>query len=158
MKHNILLLRIVLIAILLGSACSPQATPVAESSVTPNAPLGSNVEDQSSLIDTLRASGAEVGVGESVKQAFFTVTGQILKVNGKDVQAFEYESAERMEAHAGQVAPDGGSIGTSMVTWVEPPHFFKSGRVLVLYVGEDPEAINLLRSALGDNSQGGSVK
>jgi hypothetical protein len=31
-----------------------------------------------------------------------------------------------MEADATQVAPDGSSIGTTMVTWVEPPHFFKS--------------------------------
>ena len=154
MKRNILSLGIVLIALLLGSACSSPATPAPESSVTPNALLGSEVEDQSSLIDTLRTSGAEVEVSESVEQAFFTVTGQILKVNGKDVQVFEYESAEKMESDAAQVAPDGGSIGTSMVTWVEPPHFFKSGRVLVLYVGEDPEAINLLRGALGEQFAG----
>lgn len=143
-----------LIAVLLGSACSSQATPAPESSVTPNSLLGSEVEDQSSLIAALRASGAEVEVGESIEQAFFTVTGQILKVNGKDVQVFEYESAERMETDATQVAPDGGSIGTSVVTWVEPPHFFKSGRVLVLYVGEDLEVINLLRGALGEQFAG----
>ena len=112
------------------------------------------MEDQSSLIDTLRTSGADVEVSEPVEQAFFTVTGQILKVNGKDVQVFEYESAEKMEADAGQVAPDGGSIGTSMVTWVVPPHFFKSGRILVLYVGENPEAINLLSGALGEQFAG----
>lgn len=154
MKRTILSLGIVLIAVWLVSACSSQATPAPESSVTPNASPGSEVEDQSSLIDTLRTSGADVEVSEPVEQAFFTVTGQILKVNGKDVQVFEYESAEKMEADAGQVAPDGGSIGTSMVTWVEPPHFFKSGRILVLYVGEDPEAINLLRGALGEQFAG----
>lgn len=50
---------------------------------------------------------------------------------------FEYESTEAMEAETAQVVPDGGSVGTNMMMWVEAPHFFKSGRVLVLYVGED---------------------
>ena len=34
--------------------------------------------------------------------------GQIIKVNGADVQVFEYESAEAMEGDASKVAPDGG--------------------------------------------------
>jgi len=59
-----------------------------------------------------------------------------------------------MEADAAQVASDGGSIGTSMVTWVEPPHFFKSGRVLVLYVGEDKAVIDLLKGPLGEQFAG----
>ena len=141
--------------LLLGLACSPQATSAPEASATPNADVqGGEVEDQTSLIDALRAGGAKVELGDTVEQAFFTAAGQILKVNRKDVQVFEYESPEKMEADAAQVASDGGSIGTSMVTWVEPPHFFKSGRVLVLYVGEDKAVIDLLKGALGEQFAG----
>ena len=155
MKRNLFSIVIVLMVLLLGLACSPQATPAPEAAATPNATVqGGEVEDQTSLIDALRAGGATVELGDTVEQAFFTAAGQILKVNGKDVQVFEYESAEKMEADAAQVAPDGGSIGTSMVTWVEPPHFFKSGRVLVLYVGEDKAVIDLLKGALGEQFSG----
>jgi hypothetical protein len=112
------------------------------------------VEDQTSLIEALRAGGAEVELGDSIEQAFFNVTGQIIKVNDQDVQVFEYESAEKMEADAKQVASDGGSIGTSMVTWIEPPHFFKSGRVLVLYVGQDQAVTDLLKGVLGEQFAG----
>jgi hypothetical protein len=155
MKRNLFSIVIVLMVLLLGLACSPQATSAPEASATPNpAVQGGEVEDQTSLIDALRAGGAKVELGDTVEQAFFTVAGQILKVNGKDVQVFEYESAEKMEADAAQIAPDGGSIGTSMVTWVEPPHFFKSGRVLVLYVGEDKAVIDLLKGALGEQFAG----
>ena len=155
MKRNLFSIVIVLMVLLLGLACSPQATPAPEASATPNAAVqGGEVEDQTSLIDALRAGGATVELGDTVEQAFFTAAGQILKVNGKDVQVFEYESAEKMEADAAQVAPDGGSIGTSMVTWVEPPHFFKSGRVLVLYVGEDKAVIDLFKGALDEQFAG----
>ena len=155
MKRNLFSIVIVLMVILLGLACSPQGTPAPESSATPSASVqGGEVEGQTSLIDALRAGGVKVDLGDTVEQAFFTVAGQILKVNGKDVQVFEYESTEKMEADAAQVAPDGGSIGTSMVTWVEPPHFFKSGRVLVLSVGEDKAVIDLLKGALGEQFAG----
>lgn len=107
------------------------------------------VEDYDSLVEALRAAGATVEPGDPVEQVFFTVTGQIIKVNGADVQVFEYETTEAMEADAAQVSPDGGSIGTSMVTWVATPHFYKAGRVLVLYVGDDPAIVDLLEGVLG---------
>lgn len=146
MKHK-LFFSLVLMAMLFIAACAP--TEANEPANPPASSHGGAVEDQVSLLDALRATGAEVKIGDSVEQPFFSVKGQIVKVNGADVQVFEYESAEAMEADAGQVAPDGGSIGTSMVTWVEAPHFFKAGRVLVLYVGEDAATIKLLEDTLG---------
>ncbi len=92
--------------------------------------------------------------GDTIEQAFFSVTGQIIKVNGADVQVFEYGSAEAMEADASQVAPDGGAVGTSMVTWMATPHFFKAGRVLVLYVGDDAAVLDLLEPVLGEQFAG----
>ncbi len=157
MKHKIFISMILLMTVWLGTACSPaDVAPTAVPSPFPETEQtqGNTVEDQASLIEALRAGGAEVELGDPVEQAFFTVTGQILKVNDKDVQVFEYESAEAMEVDAAQVAPDGGSIGTSMVMWVEPPHFFKSGRVLVLYVGEDQAVLNLLAGAFGEQFAG----
>jgi hypothetical protein len=112
------------------------------------------VEDQASLIEALRARGAAVEPGEPVEQIFFAVTGQIIAVNGEDVQVFEYDSAEAMQADAAQVASDGGSIGTNMVTWVATPHFYNAGRILVLYVGDDPEIIELLEGVLGPQFAG----
>ncbi|HEV2107022.1 MAG TPA: hypothetical protein VGR16_02025 [Thermomicrobiales bacterium] len=33
--------------------------------------------------------------------------------------------------------------------WVAPPHFFRQGAVIVLYVGEDPAVLDLLEELLG---------
>ena len=113
------------------------------------------VVDQADLVTTLQASGATVETGEPVNQAFFSPQGSILKVNAADVQVFEYESVEAMQAEASQVAPDGGSIGTSMVTWMDTPHFYKAGRLIVLYVGSDASLLSLLENALGPQFAGG---
>jgi len=154
MKRNIFLVTSLLMVAMLFAACAPQAQATEVPDAGPTASHSGPVEDYVSLVDALRAAGATVEPGDTVEQAFFSVTGQIIKVNGADVQVFEYESAEAMEAEAALVAPDGGSIGTSMVMWVETPHFFKSGRVLVLYVGDDATVFELLKSVLGEQFAG----
>lgn len=153
MKTKLSLISSLLLIALFLSACgAPPATPSAEAD--PIMSHGGPVEDYVSLIDSLRGAGATVEPGDEVEQAFFTVKGQIIKVNGADVQVFEYESAEAMEDDAVQVAPDGGSIGTSMVMWVEAPHFYKAGRILVLHLGEDQTILDLLEGALGPQFAG----
>ena len=112
------------------------------------------MEDKASLITALQASGATVETGEPISQAFFTPEGTLLKVNGADIQVFEYESMEAMEAEGSQVAPDGGSVGTSIMMWVDTPHFYKTGRIIALYVGSDKAILALLEKVAGPQFTG----
>jgi len=148
MKTKLSLISSLLLIALFAAACGSQPA-VPSVGTDPSVSHGGPVGDYVSLVDSLRGAGATVEPGDQIEQAFFAVKGQIIKVNGADVQVFEYETVEAMEADAGQVAPDGGSIGTSMVMWVEAPHFYNAGRILVLYVGEDQAILDLLEGALG---------
>lgn len=143
MKRKIYSLAVLMMVVMLLVACT-----------TNSAAESVSIEDLGSFSQALRAAGATIESSETVQQVFFTVEGRILKVNGADVQVFEYESAEAMEAEAALVSADGGSVGTSMVTWMATPHFFKAGRVLVLYVGEDAAVLDLLKSVLGEQFAG----
>ena len=104
--------------------------------------------------EELRAKGVDAETGDSVEQAFFSVIGKFVNFDGESVQVFEYDSAETLESDAVLVASDGGSIGTSMVTWVATPHFYKKGRILVLYIGDNAETLELLESVLGPQFAG----
>jgi len=112
------------------------------------------VTDYVSLIDNLRAAGATVEPKGEVSQAFFSVKGQVMSVNGGEVQVFEYADESAAEADAALISPDGGSIGTSMVTWVAAPHFYKIGKLIVLYVGNDSAVMKVLESVLGPQFAG----
>ncbi len=112
------------------------------------------VQDLASLISALQAVGATVESGDSITQPFFTPEGHTVKVNGADLQIFEYESAEAMAKEASLVAPDGGSIGTSMVSWMDAPHFYKAGRIIVLYVGSNQTVLDLLNKVIGPQFAG----
>lgn len=102
------------------------------------------------LVADLQAAGATVTQsGEVVSQSFFAINGEIITVDGETVQVFEYPDAAAASADASQVAPDGGSVGNSIMSWIAPPHFYLKDRVLVLYVGLNLGVITTLDSVLG---------
>jgi len=120
---------------------NPQSSPIVSH--------GGPVKDYVSLVDNLRATGATVDPAGNVSQPFFAPQGQVLTVNGEDVQVFEFASADEADTVAETVSADGSSIGTSMVGWVAPPHFYKAGKLIVLYVGSDRDVIDALQEAMG---------
>ena len=128
------------------AGCGP--APVG-SQGTPVVAHGGPVQDYVSLVDALRAQGATVEPAGEVRHAFFSPTGQLITVNGADVQVFEYPDARAAEAAAAQIAPDGSAVGTSMITWVGPPHFYHKEKLLVLYVGEAAATRQALEAVLG---------
>ncbi len=116
--------------------------------------VGGSVNDYTSLVNSLRAQDAVVTFKENVSQPFFSVPGKIIDVKGEEVQVFEYTTMAAAEQEAALVSPNGGSIGTSMVSWMSAPHFYKKGRLIVLYVGVDKTVIALLNYALGTQFAG----
>ncbi len=76
-------------------------------------------------------------------------------MNGEDVQTFEYATEADARAEAARVSPDGSTIGTTMVGWVAPPHFFLAGRVLALYVGDNQAVLGPLQAVMGARFAGG---
>lgn len=160
MKIKILLVGSLLILVLLGAACAGQPTVLPESTVAaavtmvPTDIQTAVVEDFNSLLEVLRTTGANVELGDEIEQPFFTVKGQVAKINGADVQVFVYDTVAAMEAEAAQVTADGSSIGTNMVNWVDPPHFYKLGRMIVLYAGQDQAVLDLLKTVLGPQFAG----
>ena len=113
------------------------------------------VDDLDALIRELRNEGATVNTVGSVSQPFFSASGQILRINGEDLQVFEYENAAAAQGEAARVSPDGSSVGTTIITWVSTPHFYRSGKVIALYIGSSRELLSLLDSVLGPQFAGG---
>jgi len=155
----VLLITILVTVPLVAVACSSMQQPPAPvpPTLTPTPPVtshGGPVTDYASLVDNLRATGATVNPAGQVEQPFFSVKGFLIKVNYDDVQVFEYGDANAAENEAKSISPDGSSIGTSMPFWVGPPHFYKVEKLIVLYVGENKDTIDILDSVLGPQFAG----
>ncbi|UCB42023.1 MAG: DUF3221 domain-containing protein [Dehalococcoidales bacterium] len=117
--------------------------------------------DYDSLVDSLRSAGATVEhetLPQVIVQDFFSVTGQVFKVNGEEVQVFEYSVQAAAEEEAVLVSTDGSYIGTSMPFWVAPPHFYQAGRIIALYVGENLAVTEALETVLGTQFAGQQIQ
>jgi hypothetical protein len=111
-----------------------------------------DVNDQYGLVefkDALRMDGQSVDIAGPVDQPFFSAPGQVVVVNGEDVQVFEYPDSATAAAEAAQISPDASSVGTNMMTWVATPHFYALDRLIVLYVGDDQAVVDALNTVLG---------
>lgn len=110
---------------------------------------GGPVTDYASLIDNLRAAGVSVEPEGEVDQPFFSVKGMMIKVRGEDVQVFQYSNAAAADAQAALVSPSGSAVGTTRLHWLGPPHFYRKGKLLVLYVGDNDGVLRTLEVVLG---------
>lgn len=125
-----------------AGACASDLNTAPPSVVQPPAPY-------TQLANDLRNAGADVVAGSGINQPFFNVPGRVLTVDGSDVQVFEFPGIEDARSEAAKIAPDGNSIGTSMVNWIASPHFYSRGSVIVLYVGDDSNVLSLLSGVIG---------
>jgi hypothetical protein len=123
-----------------GSAPQPTPTPAA----------GAPAMDFAGLVNRLRADGVAVEPVGAVSQPFFSVAGRLVTLNGADVQVFEYATVSDARSEAAQIGPGGGAIGTHLVSWIVTPHFYTTGRLIVLYVGDDQGVLEVLRTVLDD--------
>ena len=128
---------------------------------------GGPVKDHVSFVDHLRGQGMTVEIVSDVQQPFLRGRGTLLRVSGAgmnepaEIQSFNYDDTElatdgvqAAQEDAAGIGPD-GNPRTAMVTWVEPPHFFRKERIIAVSVGTDPAVLQLLSDALGPQFAGG---
>jgi hypothetical protein len=148
MSNNKRFVMVMFVLTLVLAACTAQAAGAEDSpgDISHGNEIGGYVE----LVDSLRSEGARVEPQGSVKQPFFDISGQMILVNGSEVQVFDFGEEEFQQAASEQISPDGSSIGTTMVDWTDRPNFWAEGSLIVIYVGEDQSTMDLLNRVLGE--------
>ncbi len=124
-----------------GQAQLPASTPGA-------AYLGA-VGGLADIVEALRSRGATVETGEMVDQPFMPVQGQILVVDGVEVQVYEFATLDARQEVSATITESGEVIGAVVPDWIDQPNFWAQGRLIVLYIGRDEPTINLLSFVLG---------
>lgn len=110
--------------------------------------------NQSTIADELRAAGLTVRDAGTVQQPFFRVPAHVLVVNDEDLQLYEFASAADAEAAAATVGPTGSTIGTSQMSWMAPPHWFRKDRTLANFLGSNPKTLAELERIFGKQFAG----
>ncbi len=119
---------------------------------------GDSELDLQTFIARLQEAGAEVILAGPIPGPVFLAGGHVLTMNGHRVGAYVYESAQEARSAAAGISPDGSSIRedgrATHIEWVDAPHFFNAGRLIVLYVGRDTGVLSRLVRILGPQIAG----
>ncbi len=107
------------------------------------------IDTPQELAQELRNEGLAVTVGQTVSRPFLQATGTELRVENATLQVFEYPTENAAERDLTAVSSDARTIGSTQMTWQGDPHIFRSGRLVVLYVGDDDRILDALEDTLG---------
>ena len=138
---------------------TPEATPTPPPA-TPSPKAAVPTVDAASLMAALEDRGVEVEDTGAIDQPFFNAeeVRRVLISGGSlegeaEIQVYSYDDVETLEADASQVTPD-GNLMTVMIEWIATPHFFCGDQIMVIYIGDDAAAIDLLTEILGPQFAG----
>ncbi len=84
----------------------------------------------------------------------FSVAGKVMPMDGELIVVYEYDSDEAAEADQSNVSSDGQTVSSNAMAWAGPVHFFRHGRVMVVYVGSNEGLLEKLRADGGDQFAG----
>ncbi len=83
---------------------------------------------------------------------FLSGDRKIMKIGKEQIDIYVYKNNKAMEKDASYIESDNkynNEEESVTVDWVAPPHFFKEGNIIVIYVGENIEIINSLTEIFG---------
>jgi len=114
------------------------------------------VTDYATLIDAIQSLGVLVQYVDEIapEVSSFSVPIKVISVGGAEIQVYEFQTESDAQESSLMISEDGTEIGTSIIRWMDTPHFYTNGKIIVLYVGQNPEITNLLESFLGKQFAG----
>lgn len=137
-----------MIFMLLDAACKTQPLPTPPPSEIPLGPA------TQTLAEEFRSAGANAAFGIRLTQPFFSVEGIVLTINGEDLQVFEYPDANLLQQDADMISSDANTINGESMAWIAPPHFYQRDNLMVLYIGDNQETIDLAIQVIGEQFAG----
>jgi len=112
------------------------------------------VVDYDTLLKAINSRGLGAELVEKLEDSIFSVSATVVSVGGIEIQVFEFASEQDALSASQTVSEDGTEIGLSVIRWMDVPHFYTQGNLIVLYVGQNPEILNLLDSLFGNQFAG----
>jgi hypothetical protein len=140
----------------------PEATPSVEPTEAADDVSGDDVsgddvsaddeasENYENLTEALQTAGLDVESAGDIEDPFFDVETQLLTAGDTRIEVFQFQDEAAAEEAAATINPSGTIIDTTTVDWLEPPHFYRHGRLLVLYAGSDEVVLSVLGDVLGE--------
>jgi len=112
------------------------------------------IENTKDFINLLNESGYKIKA--SIEENGGTLSGHLtaIDINDDNIFVYEYKDSKQMEEDLNTISDDGSMVGNAEISWIKPPHLYKSGNIIAIYVGDNKEIIDLINKILGQQFAG----
>jgi len=127
----------------------------------PAVPIGNGGEQPfvtSTFLDAMRVNSAYVNLVGPLNVSILSVPGTVYKFESEQMIIFEYSSVSDAAKDAVRISGNGSTIDDREFVWQASPHFYLSGRILVLYLGSSQQSLALLSYVLGQPFIGAPIQ
>jgi hypothetical protein len=106
---------------------------------------GTDSHTEADLVFRLEDEGAQVRLSTEPVPALdiLAIPGNIIFVNGEELQVYVYDTAEAASAAAAEISTETMDVDGQ-------PHFYQWDNILILYLGENEELLTLLNETIGE--------
>ncbi len=94
----------------------------------------------------------------TVLHPFFRAPGQVVVVNGQELQVFVYPDATSRKSDSARISADGRLIAGEVVSWPTPPRFASAGNVLTVLLSSDARLAGRVERAIGTVGDRGTME
>jgi len=109
--------------------------------------------DYAAFLTVLEKNGFQYTKGDTDAESFLSVERRPVWIGDEIISIYEYATNNEMEVDAAYIDRGGCSISVPgkmvKISWVSYPYFFKDGRIIINYVGENEEILEFLYSNYG---------
>ncbi len=116
--------------------------------------FGHRVDESAVTAALAKADVTCRNAGQADGEHYFLVAPTVLETDDGDVLVYQCWFTPLALWQAGTVGNGGYSIGTAMIHWPDPPHFYRYGSTLVQYVGSNDAICEALTKLMGQQFAG----
>jgi hypothetical protein len=107
------------------------------------------------LLEKLSEEGYEIEDTGETEQPFFPVNGETFQINGDTLQIYQFKDVFEATDEAATVSPDGNTIKNTLVTWIDTPHFYHHGKMIIIYLGDNEDILQSFQDKIAYQFAGG---
>lgn len=136
--------------------CSKQQPPksATENTISQSSLTNSNVINTQEFVKFLEKSGYKITATRQDGKSILSGNLTRIDINGDSIGIYEYNSSKDMEQDAKTIRSDGSMIGGAIYEWKATAHFYKSGNIIVSYIGDNKEIIGIIEKFMGQQFAG----
>lgn len=125
-----------------------QNTPTEKTTIQTDATVPDKIESTKDFINLLKKSGYKIDSANQENNMFLKGSLTAIKIGTDIISVYEYKDNQQMETDSRRISSDGSRVGNAMVDWINTPHFYKNGNIIVNYVGNNNKLIEALKKLL----------